>query len=249
MKMEVQDPACPTPGMGSHNGEKAPHASQAGSIREFLQRIPLSQVKQEPDEGLLQRWEVQWQGFLKTMESPNSDWELLQSSEESVHWEDAKGFLASFEQVAKACQWPRGEWAARLLPALSGEAEQAFNRLPSRDRVDYRKVKAAILKGEAIGQEKLRQHFRHFCYQGAEGPRGTYHRLQELCGQWLKVKRHSKEQILELLILEQFLTILPPEVQSWVKEQGPESCAQAVALAEEFLQMRQEAERQEKQVR
>nr|XP_056717016.1 zinc finger and SCAN domain-containing protein 16-like [Euleptes europaea] len=233
--------------MGSHNEGKAPHANQTGSIREFLQRLPLSQVKQEPDEGLLQRWEVQWQEFLKTMESPHSDWGCLPLPEEPSHWDDAKGFLASFEQVAKACRWPREEWATRLLPALSGEAEQAFERLPAQDREDYGKVKAAVLKGDSRRREKLRQHFRHFCYQEAEGPRGTYRRLQELCSQWLRVDSRTKEQILELLVLEQFLTVLPLEVQNWVKEQGPESSAQAVTLAEEFLQMQREAERQEKQ--
>ncbi|XP_048345309.1 zinc finger and SCAN domain-containing protein 31-like [Sphaerodactylus townsendi] len=246
--MEGRDPAGPTTGPGFHSEGKSLHSNQTEHIREFLQRLPVSQVKQEPDEGLLQHWEIQWQEFLKTIESPHSDWGFLQLPEEPSHWDDAKGFLASFEQVAKACQWPKEEWATRLLPALSGEAKQVFNRLPAPDRQDYGKVKAAILKGDVIHREKLRQHFRSFCYQKAEGPRGTYCRLRELCSQWLKVERHTKEQILELLILEQFLTVLPPEVQNWVKELGPESSAQAITLTEEFLQMQQEAKRQEKQV-
>uniref|UniRef100_A0A8D2J551 SCAN box domain-containing protein n=1 Tax=Varanus komodoensis TaxID=61221 RepID=A0A8D2J551_VARKO len=183
-------------------------------------------------------------------------------SEEPVIWDDAKAFLASFEQVAEACRWPKEEWAARLLPALSGEAEQAFHSLDARDKEDYGKVKAAILRGDALSREKVRQHFRRFCYQEAEGPRVAYVRLQELCCRWLKAERHSKEQILEqlileqlltilpspiqswLVILEQFLTVLPPEVQSCVRQNDPETCAQAVGLAEDFLQMKQEAESQ-----
>uniref|UniRef100_A0A8D2LC62 SCAN box domain-containing protein n=1 Tax=Varanus komodoensis TaxID=61221 RepID=A0A8D2LC62_VARKO len=124
----------------------------------------------------------------------------------------------------------------------------AFSGLAAQDRQDYGKVKAAILRGDAMSREKQRQHFRHFCYQEAEGPRGVYSRLQELCSQWLKVERHSKEQILETLILEQFLSILPQEMQSWVRGNGPETCSHAVALAESFLQQQQANEKQKQQV-
>ncbi|XP_053235535.1 zinc finger and SCAN domain-containing protein 31-like isoform X1 [Podarcis raffonei] len=246
MKMEEPSQAAPKPVEGAESVRK-PH--QRGCIREFLQKMPSQhQVKEEGGEGILQRWEVQWQEFLKEVESPHVGWGVPQPPEEPTPWDDTQAFFASFEQVAEACRWPREEWAARLSPALSGEAERAFRRLEGRDREDYGKVKAAILRGDAISREKNRQYFRRFCYREAEGPRGAYSCLQELCRRWLKVERHSKEQILELLILEQFLTILPPEIQSWVRERGPETCFQAVALAEDFLLRQQEAEQPKPQV-
>ncbi|KAM3847969.1 zinc finger and SCAN domain-containing protein 12-like isoform 1-T2 [Vipera latastei] len=204
-------------------------------------------VKQEPD-LLSQQWEAQWQEFLKMSES-QQPWGVVSLAQvEPSPWDDAKAFLASFEQVAEACRWPKEEWASQLLPALRGEAEQAYCNLESSEREDYGKVKAAILHRDALCREKLRQHFRRFCYQETEGPRGAYSRLQALCHQWLKVEHHSKEQILELLILEQFLAILPPEIQSWVRGNSPETCIQAVSLAEDFLQMQEEAQHQEQQM-
>uniref|UniRef100_A0A8D2LRL7 SCAN box domain-containing protein n=1 Tax=Varanus komodoensis TaxID=61221 RepID=A0A8D2LRL7_VARKO len=154
---------------------------------------------------------------------------------DTVPWDDAKGFLAAFEQVAEACRWPREEWVGRLLPALRGGVEQLFCRLDPRDRGDYLKVKAAILRADAIRAEARRKHFRQCCYQELEGPRRAYVTLQELCRQWLKPEKHTKEQILELIIQEQLLALLPPEVQSWVQECGPEDCIETVALAEDFL--------------
>uniref|UniRef100_A0ACB8EFK4 Uncharacterized protein n=1 Tax=Sphaerodactylus townsendi TaxID=933632 RepID=A0ACB8EFK4_9SAUR len=121
---------------------KTPLVIQAGSIKEFLQRRPAQQLKKESTEALLQHWETQWQEFLKTVESPHSGWGIPQLLVESTPWDDTKGFLASYEQVAEACQWPKEVWATRLLPALSGEAEQAFSRLDPRDREDYGKVPA-----------------------------------------------------------------------------------------------------------
>ncbi|KAL6092237.1 hypothetical protein STEG23_026765 [Scotinomys teguina] len=82
------------------------------------------------------------------------------------------------------------------------------------------------------GPDRSRQRFRAFRYPDAAGPRQALSRLRELCRQWLRPDMHSKEQILELLVLEQFLTILPGELQAWVREQHPDSGEEVVALLE-----------------
>ncbi|KAF3815430.1 hypothetical protein GH733_016812, partial [Mirounga leonina] len=61
-------------------------------------------------------------------------------------------------------------------------------------------------------------------------------RLRELCRQWRRPETHSKEQIMELLVLEQFLTILPEELQAQVWEQHPLNGDEA--MLEESLMIR-----------
>lgn len=219
---------------GSEGPGKIPRIVQVMYFKEGPRLAASQNVNPQPELGSPQKWEAQWQEFLKMVQPAHTGWgNPLQM--EHVPWEDAKGFLASFEQVAEACLWPKEEWVGRLLPALRGGMEQTFCSLDARDRVDYGKVKAAILKADALRRESKRQHFRQCCYQALEGPRRAYSQLQELCRQWLKPDKHTKEQILELIIQEQLLAMLPSEVQGWVKERGPEDCIEAVALAEDFL--------------
>ncbi|KAJ8796320.1 hypothetical protein J1605_017998 [Eschrichtius robustus] len=90
------------------------------------------------------------------------------------------------------------------------------------------------LQGNAYSQEAFRQRFRQFGYSDSAGPREALSRLRELCCQWLRPEVHSKEQILELLVLEQFLAILPEELQTWLRENRPESGEQAVMMLEEL---------------
>ncbi|XP_069324555.1 zinc finger and SCAN domain-containing protein 30 isoform X1 [Eulemur rufifrons] len=90
------------------------------------------------------------------------------------------------------------------------------------------------LQGNPWSQEVFRQRFRQFGYSDSTGPREALSRLWELCCQWLRPEVHSKEQILELLVLEQFLAILPKELQAWVREHRPENGEEAVTMLEEL---------------
>ncbi|XP_019489619.1 PREDICTED: zinc finger protein 660 isoform X2 [Hipposideros armiger] len=82
--------------------------------------------------------------------------------------------------------------------------------------------------------EIFRLHFRQLCYHEMSGPQEALSRLRELCHWWLMPDVHTKEQILELLVLEQFLSILPGELRTWVQLHHPESGEEAVAVVEDF---------------
>ncbi|XP_061469473.1 uncharacterized protein LOC133378875 [Rhineura floridana] len=182
---------------------------------------------------------------LKSVPSPYSVWRPSRLFE-PVSKEERNEFQATYQLGKEASQLPRGGCtiATRALPSLGGEMQEAYRGLEN----------SRMLKGQIPDEEDPdcleihRQHFRHFCYQEIEGPRRVLSQLRELCRQWLMPERHTKEQIVDLVILEQFLTILPLEMQIWVCKGGPATCAHALALAESFLLKLQEAESREQKV-
>ncbi|KAL2765851.1 zinc finger protein 18 isoform 1 [Daubentonia madagascariensis] len=111
---------------------------------------------------------------------------------------------------------------------------QALGLLPSLAKAEDSQFSGpdAALQEELSSPETARQLFRQFRYQVMSGPHETLRQLRKLCFQWLRPEVHTKEQILEILMLEQFLTILPGEIQMWVRKQCPGSGEEAVTLVE-----------------
>lgn len=167
---------------------------------------------------------------LPTWPDPQTNVWILQFHPE----DDIETYLESFEWMACTHHWPREDWVTQLKPHLSKKALPAGGILEFSSTQDYDLLKKSILRQYNITAETQRHTFRHFQYMESQGPRETHRKLQTLCQRWLKPEKHTKEQILDLLVLEQFLTILPQKMQTWVRECSPETCDQAIELAESF---------------
>ncbi|XP_064149457.1 paternally-expressed gene 3 protein isoform X2 [Loxodonta africana] len=69
------------------------------------------------------------------------------------------------------------------------------------------------------------------------GPRKTLIQLRNLCLNWLQPEIRTKEEIIELLVLEQYLTIVPERIKPWVQAKKPENCEKLVTLLENYKEM------------
>lgn len=156
--------------------------------------------------------------------------------------DDVEHFLITFERIAAACQWPKSDWVFRLIPLLTGKARGAYVHMDVDDSLEYDNVKTAILKKYDINPETYRQRFRSLEVGRDESPKELYVRLKELYGKWIQPRGKTIQQIGEIIILEQYLRMLSPELQVWVKERGPKSAAEAATLADVFVAAREKSQ-------
>lgn len=152
--------------------------------------------------------------------------------------DDVEHFLVAFERIAAACRWTRTDWVWHLIPLLTGKARAAYVNMDLSESTDYEKVKSAILKKYDVNAETYRQKFRSLSVDPSENPKELYNRLKELFGKWIQPKGKTVEEVSEIIILEQYLRMLSPELQVWIRERDPRTAAEAASLADVFVAAR-----------
>ncbi|KAL2104375.1 hypothetical protein ACEWY4_001243 [Coilia grayii] len=85
------------------------------------------------------------------------------------------------------------------------------------------------------------QHHRRFRepdVRAGETPRELYNRLKDLFDNWIRPSTKTVEEVAEVLILEQFMRTLAPDIRVWVKEREPQDAQRAAELVESFMAAR-----------
>ncbi|XP_075771602.1 uncharacterized protein LOC142823854 [Pelodiscus sinensis] len=149
--------------------------------------------------------------------------------------DDPEAFLTTFERVATAARWPPDQWATLLAPYLSGPAQLAYRSLAVADALNYPKVREAILDQVGHSPETCRQKFRQEVFRGGDRPRAVAQRLKEWANRWLEPEHKTGSQVSEMVVMEQFIHILPRDGQRWVRRNQPATLNEAVTLMEAHL--------------
>ncbi|XP_078530519.1 uncharacterized protein LOC144817663 isoform X2 [Lissotriton helveticus] len=147
--------------------------------------------------------------------------------------DDPEVFLRRFECVAEKAMWPREQWASRLAPMLSGEALAIYQALPHYTAEDYDQLKDSLLDHLDLSEESYRKKFRNLAF--TSGPQRVACELRDLGRRWLKPELRSAAEIVELIVVEQFIGVLPPLAGEWLNRHQVQSLDLAVQLIEGFL--------------
>uniref|UniRef100_A0AAR2JZ05 SCAN box domain-containing protein n=1 Tax=Pygocentrus nattereri TaxID=42514 RepID=A0AAR2JZ05_PYGNA len=120
---------------------------------------------------------------------------------------------------------------------LATTARSAYVSMDVDESSEYALVKEAILKKYSINAETYRQRFRSLEVSAAETPKEVYVKLRDLYQKRVKPTTKPVKQIGEI-ILEQFLRMLCPELQVWIREHDPPSAEEAARLADVFVALK-----------
>ncbi len=149
--------------------------------------------------------------------------------------DDPEAFLDLFEKTAEACGWPQMNWPVRLIPLLSGEAQLAAQQLPVQNLLVYDDLKRAILQRVGRNPEQHRQRFRSLELGENGRPFVMAHQLRDACRRWLLAGESDVDQIIDRVVLEQFIARLPTNTAQWVQCHHPTSLDLAIQLAEDQM--------------
>lgn len=158
--------------------------------------------------------------------------------EELSETDDIEHFLITFERTVASCRWSKSDWVFHLIPVLTGKARSAYVHMDMDDADDHECVKEAILKKYDINPETYRQRVCSTNIEPGGTPKELYVRLKELYGKWIQPRGKTVKDVGEIIILEQYLHMLSPVLQVWIREHNPQSAAEAAQLAEMFVAAR-----------
>uniref|UniRef100_A0A8C5WCN5 Uncharacterized protein n=1 Tax=Leptobrachium leishanense TaxID=445787 RepID=A0A8C5WCN5_9ANUR len=118
---------------------------------------------------------------------------------------------------------------------LTGRAAEAYRAVADEDCMVYERVKEHLLARYALTPEVYRVRFRAL----KKGTQDSYaewgHCMQQAVRSWIQgCQATHPDQIIQLLLLEQFYNYSPPEVWDWVRDRRPLTLPEATRLADEY---------------
>ncbi|KAM9302045.1 uncharacterized protein PAF06_015299 [Gastrophryne carolinensis] len=148
--------------------------------------------------------------------------------------DDVEAYLTTFERTAERECWPKEQWAGLLAPFLSGEPQKAYFDLETRDAMDYGKLKKEILTYLGVTVSVRAQRVHTWVYSMDKPPRSQMHDLIHLTKKWLQPEVLTGPQMVEQVVMDQYLRSLPVTLRKWVSHGDPKDADQMVEMVERY---------------
>ncbi len=149
---------------------------------------------------------------------------------------EVEKYFQHFECVAESLKWPKEFWTLLLQCVLVGSAQEVYSALTTEQSGDYEIVKSAILHAYELAPEAYRQIFRTL-FKSEKCTYLEFARVKEnMFDCWCSsVKVTTKEQLRELILLEEFKNCVPNAVAMYLNEHKVTKLSDAALMADEFV--------------
>ena len=160
----------------------------------------------------------------------------MASCEPQFSEEDIDSFFASFERMARNLEWEYRYWPMVVQQKLMGRAQSVVCALSDDEANDYWSVKEAVLRAYELVPEAYRQKFRS-CRRLPGQTFVEFQREKEiLFDRWyrsLKIKQ-TYANLREVVLMEEFKKSAPPDVRSYLEDQGVQVLRSAAVTADSY---------------
>uniref|UniRef100_A0A8C5QNF1 CCHC-type domain-containing protein n=1 Tax=Leptobrachium leishanense TaxID=445787 RepID=A0A8C5QNF1_9ANUR len=148
--------------------------------------------------------------------------------------DDVEAYLTTFERTAEREGWPKEEWAGLLAPFLTGEPQKAYFDLEPEAARKYDTLKAEILARLGVTTAVHAQRVHQWRYVAEKAPRSQMFDLVHLTRKWLQPETLTPPEIVERVVMDQYLRALPGPLRKWVGYGNPKTATQLVDMVERY---------------
>ena len=120
-----------------------------------------------------------------------------------------------------------------LVPSLTGKTREVSQYMEF-DKCTYRDLKERLMKHFEVTTEAQRWKFREKKWTTESTPEAYVREAEQLIRRWL-TEDMSPDEIRQQLVIEQLLSGMPKEMQTWVGERQPVKTDQMVELIQLYL--------------
>ncbi|KAL2094752.1 hypothetical protein ACEWY4_009471 [Coilia grayii] len=149
--------------------------------------------------------------------------------------QDPDVFFTLFERVADTSNWADEHRCLLLQCVLQGKAQEAYSSLPSGDSKVYSRVKAAVLRAYELVPEAYRLRFWQAKKEVGQTHLELARELRKHFTRWCSASEvKTFDDLSDLMLVEQFKSVVPERVATYISELKAKTPEKAVELADEF---------------
>ena len=154
--------------------------------------------------------------------------------------DDIESWFQQYEHYAQELKLTEEEKSTRIIYFLKGKARTLYARMKEEEREDYDTVKATLFEGFQLTAEEYRKKFRQSRKTATETYKELIVRLERYLNKWIQLSEAegTVEALKDLILKEQTLEILPPDLTVYVKDRCPRDTADIITMVHTYEQAR-----------